>query len=266
MKNTIKLVVSDMDGTLLNDQHELAPNFFEVYQKLKNQNILFVPASGRQYYSILGYFDDLKKDIAIIAENGSYVTYKDELLFADSIDKEKVKSIILKTRELEQASIVVCGTKNAYIDSQDKDFQDFFAHFYTQNKLVTDLLEILDDDDIVKIAIYHPESSENKLFPELKDFNHDGLQVVVSGPYWLDIMNQSTNKGNALKNLQQKLNISEDETMVFGDYLNDVEMLKKAKYSYAMENAHPTVKAVAHYEAGSNNDFGVVKILETLVD
>jgi hydroxymethylpyrimidine pyrophosphatase-like HAD family hydrolase len=59
-------------------------------------------------------------------------------------------------------------------------------------------------------------------------------------------MNKHTNKGNAIEKLQKSLNILPEQTMAFGDYLNDIEMLKNARYSYAMENAHPSVKEVAN--------------------
>ena len=66
--------------------------------------------------------------------------------------------------------------------------------------------------------------------------------MVVSGNHWVDISEASTNKGNALTFLQKRYNITPSETMAFGDYNNDLEMLKCAKYSYAMENAHQRCK------------------------
>ncbi|WP_068599074.1 Cof-type HAD-IIB family hydrolase [Vaginella massiliensis] len=266
MKGKIKLVVSDMDGTLLNDQHELHPDFFYLYEKLKVQNILFVPASGRQYYSILHYFEPIKNEIAIIAENGSYVTYKDEVLFTDELGQQKVRDIILAIRKISGANIVVCGAKHAYVESKEENFKQIFAQFYYQNQLVEDVLTALQDDRIIKIAVHHPINAEEYLYPALANFNHEQLKVVVSGPYWIDIMNVKTNKGNALQNLQKKLGIKPEETLVFGDYLNDLEMLQNATYSYAMDNAHPLVKAQAKYTAKSNNDYGVIEILRQLVD
>ena len=75
----------------------------------------------------------------------------------------------------------------------------------------------------------------------------------------------NAHKGFALHKLQQLYNISPAETMVFGDYNNDLEMLALAEFSFAMENAHPNVKAVANYETSSNDDLGVEKILESLL-
>ncbi len=96
----------------------------------------------------------------------------------------------------------------------------------------------------------------------MKNFEEFGLKVVVSGEFWLDILNQNTNKGNAVKKLQNLLNISPEQTMAFGDYMNDLEMLSNAKYSFAMENAHPIIKETAQFQTSSNDDFGVVSTIK----
>ena len=69
----IKLIVSDMDGTLLDDSKKLHDDFWEVFEELQKRGIYFVPASGRQYFNIYEYFKRIKKGLVIIAENGSYI-------------------------------------------------------------------------------------------------------------------------------------------------------------------------------------------------
>ena len=68
-----------------------------------------------------------------------------------------------------------------------------------------------------------------------------------------------------MKEVQKLLNISKEETMVFGDYHNDIEMLQEATYSFAMKNAHRDITAIANYTTESNNNFGVERVLEKLV-
>jgi len=75
-------------------------------------------------------------------------------------------------------------------------------------------------------------------------------------------MNKNINKGKAVQKLQHILNITPQQTMAFGDYMNDLEMLKNAHYSYAMENAHANVKKTAAFQALSNNEFGVVEVIK----
>jgi hypothetical protein len=93
----------------------------------------------------------------------------------------------------------------------------------------------------------------------------DTYQVVVSGQNWLDISHSESNKAYALKIIQRDLGVTLNETMVFGDYNNDIGMLKLARLSFAMKNAHPKVLKIANYQTKSNTEEGVEDILEKLL-
>jgi HAD superfamily hydrolase (TIGR01484 family) len=138
-----------------------------------------------------------------------------------------------------------------------------FKNYYSEYRLVDDLTEIT-NDTFFKIAAYHFDCSETHIYPAVKHLENE-LQVIVSGEHWLDISHSNANKGYALNILQNDLNISKEETMVFGDYNNDLKMIELADFSYAMENAHPNVKKAANYATSSNDDYGVERILEKLV-
>ncbi len=90
-------------------------------------------------------------------------------------------------------------------------------------------------------------------------------QVAVSGANWLDVMVVQANKGKALRLVQQALGISREQTMVFGDYLNDLEMMDAAAYSFAMTNAHPLPKERARFIAPGNADNGVVRTIKSVL-
>jgi len=257
----IKLIVTDMDGTFLNSSHEVSPEFPKIYEELKKRNILFVPASGRQMLGITKYFGEIENEMAFIAENGGYVIYKNEELFADQLDQKYVAEIITVIRTIPGATAVLSGKKKAYFETDNQDFIDYISQFYTDNERREDLTEAI-DDSIFKIAVYHADGSELNVYPFLKEFEKYDLEIVVSGQYWLDIMNKNINKGNALEKLQKVLNITPQQTMAFGDYMNDIQMLENSKYSYAMKNAHPSVKKAANFEACSNDNFGVLKIIK----
>ncbi len=113
-----------------------------------------------------------------------------------------------------------------------------------------DLTEIVNKVPILKIALYHPESSEQFIYPKLEAFENNFL-MKISGENWLDLSNLNSNKGVAVSIIQEYLKVLPKETVVFGDYLNDVEMLERAYFSYAMKNAYPKVKAIARFETAS---------------
>ena len=260
MKN-IKLIVTDMDGTFLNSKHEMSPEFPEIYDELKKRNILFVPASGRQMFGITQFFNENEKEMAFIAENGGYIKYLNEELFADHLSEEHIPEIINIIRKIDGATVVISRKQKAYFETGDQEFADYVSQFYKENEQIDDLLSNR-NNDVFKIAIHHPDGAEEHLYPHLKEYEKYNLKVVVSGKNWLDIMNKDINKGHALEKLQQSLGIKPEETMVFGDYMNDIEMLEKAKYSFAMENAHPSVKQAARYQASCNNSFGVLATIK----
>ncbi len=250
-----------MDGTFLNSSHEVSPEFPEIYEELKRRNILFVPASGRQMLGITKYFGEIENEMAFIAENGGYVIYKNKELFADKLEQKHMNEIITAVRGISGAALVLSGKKKAYVETGNQDFIDYISQFYTSNERREDLTQAV-DDSIFKVAVYHPEGSEKYVYPVLKEFEKYGLEIVVSGQYWLDVMNKNINKGNALEKLQKALDITPQQTMAFGDYMNDIEMLENSKYSYAMKNAHPSVKKAASFEACTNDNFGVLKIIK----
>jgi len=249
-----------MDGTFLNSKYEVSPEFSEIFYELKKRDILFVPASGRQMPGITKYFETIENEIGFIAENGGYVMYEGKEVFADKLQQSFVGDIIKTVRNINGARAVLSAKKKAYYESDDQEFVNYFTRYYTENEKVDDLTEAV-DDEVFKIAIYHPEGSEKYIYPHLKKYEECGLEVVISGEFWVDIMNDDISKGNAVGKLQKLLEISPDQTMVFGDYMNDISMFRTSKYSYAMENAHPQLKKYAKFSAPSNDDFGVTKII-----
>ncbi len=259
----VKLVVTDMDGTLLNSKGEISDVFLSVFKQLQLHDVHFAAASGRQYHSICNKLNTIKNEITIIAENGAIAKQAENELVLTNLPYQKIKQLIPILREIKNAHIVLCGKNAAYIETNDESFIKMFNEYYTSYNIVEDLTEI-ESDEYLKIAVYHSESSETHIYPIVKHLE-DEMQVKVSGQNWLDLSEPNANKGYALKILQDKLNITKEETMVFGDYNNDLEMIALGHFSYAMENAHPNVKKAALFETKSNDDKGVEFILEQLI-
>jgi hypothetical protein len=82
--SSVRLVASDMDGTLLNTKHELSPDFFTIFNRMRSKDILFSAASGRQYQNLYNCFPGIQDEIIFIAENGSYVMCIREKSFTSS--------------------------------------------------------------------------------------------------------------------------------------------------------------------------------------
>ncbi|MFS4467579.1 HAD family hydrolase [Maribacter sp. 2210JD10-5] len=259
----IKMVVSDMDGTLLNSDHEVSDRFFKLFTALKKRDILFIAASGRQYDSIVHKLAPIKDEILVIAENGALVKDKEKELLVTPIQHHLKSSLLSKIDNIEGAHAMICGKYNAYFDKKSVPFLEQLKEYYASYEIHDNFNTVT--DEIIKIAVYHNTSAEDYIYPAMKDLEGQ-IRVKVSGIHWVDLNHTNANKGFALEKIQNRFDISPDETLVFGDYNNDLEMLGRAKYSFAMDNAHQNVLEAANYKTTSNDDFGVERILEKLLN
>lgn len=251
-----------MDGTLLNTRHELSPDFFPLFDRIRSKGILFCSASGRQYYNLYNCFPGIQDQIIFIAENGSYVMYQGKELHVQQMDKSLTHDVLKRIKSLPGVLTILCGKKRAYIDNKNPAFIERVAMFYDKYTIVDDLLKV-EDDQYLKIAIYDSSGTEQNVYPHFLEYQND-LQIKVSGNVWLDLSHKMAHKGHALDVVQKKFGIAREHTMVFGDYLNDIEMMGEAYFSFAMENAHPEVKKAARFVTLTNDNHGVLSVLEKL--
>lgn len=259
----IKLIASDIDGTLLEDGgHELNPELLEVILKLRGKGMQFAAASGRQWASIETAFDAIKEKIFYISDNGAYVGCYGRNLYLNTIDTELVHQMI---RDIRAAGLTVAlsGPDVVYLDGEDMDFYHWLVDGYKfRVKLVDDLLKV--DDKFIKVSAYRKTDVEPAT-KGLREKYGDQLKITISGDMWMDCMAKGVSKGRAVKLIQDSLGIKPEETMVFGDQLNDMEMIRQGYYSFAVGNARPEVKAAARFQADTNVNNGVLKVLKLLL-
>ncbi|MDX5618150.1 HAD family hydrolase [Clostridioides difficile] len=258
----IKLIATDLDGTLLDETSEINPEFYKVFKKLRERGIMFSAASGRQYQNLIKKFEDIKDDMMFISENGTLVVYKGKEILSNPLNKELVNEIIETTRSIKGKKIVMSGKKYAYIESKDEAFIQEVSTYYAKFKVVEDLTKV--EGDILKIAVFDFKGAEHNNNIYFEKFS-DRAQVCISGVEWLDLTAKGANKGSAIKKVQKMLDIKYEETMVFGDQLNDVEMMKSAYHSYAMENANEHLKQIARFRAKRNTENGVVDKIKEVI-
>ena len=209
-------------------------------------------------------------ELIFIAENGCYVVEQGVEISSDCLALPTARALVgdyhrLK-RDVTDLGFVLCGKRSAYCErAANDDNPAFFAEvakYYRRLELVDDLTRV--DDEILKVALFTCGSSEQLIYPALGAYRADH-QVVVSGQNWLDVMAPQANKGTGIRHIQQTRGISREQTMVFGDFLNDLEMMDTAVYSFAMANAHPLLKERARYLAPENTANGVVRTIKAVL-
>lgn len=262
----IRLVAVDMDGTLLDPDHEVPPTLWPLLDELDARGIAFCPASGRQLATLARQLGAHAPRLCFIAENGGIVVREGAVLSTDVVDPTVVLQVVEAVRALAASGadvgVVVCGTRSAYVERHDAAFVDECDRYYALLARVDDLTEV--EDDVLKVAVFDFGDAATTTEPALARFR-DTQQVVVSGAHWVDVMNPTTHKGAALETVQRALGVTREQTMAFGDYLNDRELLDAAAWSYAMANAHPEVRARARFVAPGNDENGVVRTIAAVL-
>lgn len=263
----LRLVVTDLDGTLLDGEGRIPDRLWSVLPRLKERGILLAPASGRQYATLRRLFARNAEGMAFIAENGTLVVLDGAELSCTPLEPEFAFELVRLVRELVEEGhdlgLIWCGRETAYVERTDPAFVAEVAKYYSALEPVEDLLQV--DEAAIKCAVFDFGRAEDGAARLLSE-RCAPYQVVTSSEHWVDVMSADANKGSALESLQRELGITPEQTVVFGDYLNDLEMLADAPHSFAMANAHPDVIEVARFVAPANDEHGVVQVLERLLE
>ena len=263
----IKIIFSDMDGTLLDENGQLPQEFDDTIAKLKKRGVIFAPASGRQYFSLFKTFNKYKDDFLFIAENGTLVMYKDKEVFSSTMPHNTALDILKIGDNFDNILRVYCGKKHSYILEADNkpEYIEEINKYISKYEVVKSFSDV--DDEPIKMSFFNMVGkSEENIYPAIKEKFGSFMQVVLASDFWTDVINLNVSKGVAVQNVQKILGITPDECAAFGDYLNDVQMLEAVTHSFAMSNAHPDLKQLAKYETVSNTKHGVIVGINKLIE
>ena len=257
-----KLIFCDMDGTLLDNHHHLPPMFDDVMEKVLRHDAIFIPTSWQRYPALAHQLERYRDSFIFVADDGAIAMHGDAELFSVAMRQEDVLRVLEIGLRIPDAYMVLCGKQNTYVTSEWRPYISDMGDYFLQNEVVNDLLETASQQEIVKVAFFDLENynARKTIYPALCDLEGN-IQVVVSGGYCVEVTAVGVSKGNAVRRLQNLLQISPDQCAAFGDGLNDVDMLQAVKYGYAMANANPSVKEAAPFEAPANTEYGVMTTL-----
>lgn len=256
-----RLVALDMDGTLLDSEKRLPKDFIPWVKS--HPQIQTVIASGRQYYALLNMFSEIAEQLIFLCDNGGFVFEKGEAVYKNVVSDENLQRCLTYIDTLSDVVVFFCGAKAAYVRPTTEEVYKEAGNYYARLETVEELMPCAQTDSIVKIAIYVKNHDAEALYNEFLNMG-DELAVVLSGSDWIDISNSTASKGDAIKIVQKRLGISKENSMAFGDYLNDYTLLQECEESYAMSNGHPDLKAIAKHIAPSNDEDGVMRVLREL--
>ena len=262
LKNNIKLIVGDLDGTLLDDEGKLDDELIDIIKKLREKGILFSLASGRNMVIMTEFVEKLNIDIPYMSDNGANVWIKNKCLKTYYFDS-KYNNYILDVFNTEKLPFNGYSTKGTYYNLEsprlnrvrgrlgDKLNHEIFSNEkdYSNEKFYKITLDSLNHNDMDKVV---NDISTNCTDVYIKKAEGTFYTVVAKG----------VDKGKACLELSNILNIKPEEIMVFGDNNNDVSMFNIVKESVCVDNASDEIKKQAKYVCGDNNSHGPAKFLK----
>lgn len=260
----IRLIASDIDGTLVRDGgSRLDPEYYDVIRELRRRGVWFAGASGRQWVGIERLFEPVREEILYLSDNGAYIGRLGEEPLLRVIDRNLCVALAEDIRRTPGLVPLVSGPDTLYVETEDEAFVDWLLNGYRFHiQRVEDITRV--EGPFIKVSAF----TRRGIRESVKDLmaRYGGrLQMTLAGEMWMDCMGPGVSKGQAVGVLQERMGILPRETMVFGDQMNDVEMMKRARYSFAVSNALPEVKAAARFRADANVRDGVLKVLRLLL-
>ena len=265
MKKQIKLVAVDVDGTFVRSDYTYdIPRFQRILRRMNDLGCRFVVASGNQYYQLRDLFPGYYDELSFVAENGAFVKDRTELVFSANMPRETVTAVIDLCGEYPEIQNVMCGLNSAYCQrgNVDQAFFDLTGIYYHRLEWVDDFKMV--NDQILKFAPTGPEEKTWFYYDLFRERLAGKVEPTTSGHGAVDLIMPGCHKASGLKRLTARWGIKPEECAAFGDGGNDIEMLQYCGYSYAMENASQSVKDAAKYTCPSNEEDGVLMMLERL--
>ncbi|RBP38706.1 Cof-type HAD-IIB family hydrolase [Garciella nitratireducens] len=260
-----KMIVMDLDGTLLRSNSTVSENSKRAIQKCKDQGIKVVLASGRMHYAMKPIIKELGLEEGLhIGGNGSIIFSLQGFIEVLPVVKEEKYPDLIDKLQKEQVEMLAYSKENIYYDFAPKLTQTI-RRFYNNRIFPIQTKSIKDLKNIIKIVLYIKEQEKRKE-EKIKKLLQEEVAIYRSHSLFVDIIHKNISKYRALQHVMKKYKINPKEVMAIGDSENDVEMIKNVGWGIAMCNGSDIVKHKADYITSKSNDQdGIVDILEQFV-
>ena len=255
-----KLVVSDLDGTFLNDKSEIPEKNLEAVRLMNERGVIFALASGRSYHSLDKFYDALAlkgRGICGIAFNGA-VTYEIDTL-------RQLKKVLLNNADMRRLVAEMRPfLKDIYVYDADGTLYcehetELYSGYYTRSRVPHGIKRFDDiETDVIKILLIEDNAVVTKAYEHMKAIVPGVCNMFFSSKRMLEFTEPSATKGNALRFLSERLNIDISETIAVGDNFNDESMIRAAGLGVVTANAEEDMKMYAGYVTKADNNAGAL--------
>lgn len=244
----MKLIISDLDGTLLMQGERALPNaLFRLISELKQHGIAFAVASGRPYIELKKFFAPALYDMYFICENGAVVLYQGKVLRKSPLPIYKSDREIVRAFSEELGSLALAGTHTIYTIQDNPMVSEYYKEKGLSIMKLRSLQSLPEECLRLSVCRRSQQTTEAALIENIRKYIGKDVHIIYEDEKWIDIVAKDVNKGNTVRWLQDTLKTTKNETLVFGDNVNDKELFETSAHSYAMEWASDDVKTRAKY-------------------
>ena len=241
----IKLVASDVDGTLLtgSDPNKVSDAEIDAIRELISRDVRFVVASGRQHYNLRRLLAPVADDILYLCEDGSLLMDGNDVLWQSAMRRDDALEVCHAVMEYPGAYLMVNSARTNYCLTDSTWYVDYLQNVV---KTMTTPVERPEDigTDILKIAFYMEAEGMSAALEHFKLLFSDRFNVVPSGATWIDFTSLGTDKGSALSRLGGIVGVDVADMAAFGDNLNDEQMLDVVGHPFLMESGNAELRGL----------------------
>jgi len=273
-KMDIRVIATDMDGTLLDPKGQLdLPRLEKILDKLDQCDIRFVIATGNEVHRMRQLLGHLAERVVLVVANGARIFENNELIQAQTWDNAMVDKALahFKGRECQDQFVVTAmnggfvKTGTVFTELDKFMTPEMIEKLYQRMNFVDEFDSNL-FGGVLKMSMVVGEERSESVLQEINDLFDGHVRAVSSGYGCIDILQDGIHKAWGLVELLKRWNLKPEQIMAFGDSENDIEMLELAGISYAMENAEERVKEIATEVAPANSQAGVYQVLENWLE
>ncbi len=268
----IKLIVSDLDGTLLSDNGSLGVETKKIIVELINEGVIFSIATGRLHSAVLPVARTLSLNGPIISLDGALIKYHSsgKTIFKSFLKERHVKKAINFSEE-NLINLVLCHSDAIYFTDLNTVIPSLLSKFGAEYKKVDsydtyikNTLEIVCASDMKEsIKTMHELFNFPSTFGCSTSFFKSHSYENI---FYLEIRRAGCNKGKGLKRVLKHLNLKPESAVVIGDWYNDITLFQTKAFKVAVANAIPELTHLSDYVAkGTNNEEGVAEFLEMII-
>lgn len=257
---TYKLLFLDIDRTILKPDHTYTNSTKDAIEQLQNQGIEVFLATGRPLHEITELAEELNVQ-ALIGYNGALGIYQTRTIVDEPMHQDTIRQFLAIAEKHGHEMVLYTNKKNYFTSLDSPAVQKFIETFQLQHndQFVQEV-----SGEILGATILNVNNEEHSILYQLDENIHLSQVNIAGVENSYDIIRKNVNKGTAIKTICEMLEIPIEQTIAFGDGMNDKEMLQAVEEGFAMGNAHPDLFAYAKHMTPSVEESGFYHGLKQL--